>query len=257
MIGVDCSKIRYYEKKGVCRHRREENGYRVFDELDAFRINEFIAINNRGYTIAESVRLLQGESLSHIVSGLEDNAIELEKQCIRLEEQRNYAKETAHVLRMLGEDRNRIWKVTLPTFYIHPASCKGSFDISQGNQEVRKHWLENTPFTRYVGFANIGEEGKHACAMDYGFAVREDHFTQLCYPTDDTVFKFCFGECICFYVEEEASDLFRMQSYPHVESYLQEQQLKVTGEVLLFYFMIPVLEFGEDGGLVVLPVQKK
>lgn len=254
MIGIEVSKIRYYEKKGVIRHQREENGYRIFNEQDAFYINDFIAINSRGYSIAESTQLLKGQPLQEAIDGLVNNASEMEMQIAILEEKKRYALETALLFRLLRENRHGIYRTTLPSYIIHPASDHGDFELTQKNARIRSQWQKLIPYTRYVGFGDSSQILSEKTMVDCGHAVREDHFQALHYPVDETIKEYPLGDCICFYVEAQEDETINVSFNSHVIKYLEEHNLSIVGDFLLFYFMMPIHEFGKDAGMLVLPV---
>ena len=58
MVGLPQSKIRYYEKLGLFREKRTENGYRYYVPEDAFRVNAFRMLLTYGFSVEQSIELL-------------------------------------------------------------------------------------------------------------------------------------------------------------------------------------------------------
>ena len=59
MTGIPPAVIRYYESQGYPFPRREANGYRTFQVEDAYRLNMFRSIHARGFSVGESIALMQ------------------------------------------------------------------------------------------------------------------------------------------------------------------------------------------------------
>lgn len=58
MTGLPPSRVRFYEKAGLFKAEREENGYRVYSRDNAFRANAFRMLLQYGFTIEEAVDMI-------------------------------------------------------------------------------------------------------------------------------------------------------------------------------------------------------
>ena len=62
MVGLSPSKIRFYEKYGLLKVKRDSNGYRYFTHHDAFRVMPS-CFNAYGFTVEQAVRCLTRSKL--------------------------------------------------------------------------------------------------------------------------------------------------------------------------------------------------
>lgn len=83
MFGVTRANIRFYEKEGLLKPERAENGYRDYDNEDVERIKKIILFRKLGISIPEIKKILNKENtLSDIVS---DNLQSLKEQIEQLQ----------------------------------------------------------------------------------------------------------------------------------------------------------------------------
>lgn len=258
MIGLDPSTIRYYEKKGVYRQVRNEKGYRLFNKQDAFLLNNFQAINCRGYSIKESTKLLQGQTIKEAIESLNDNVCEMQKELLFLTEKKKYTEETIDLLQRLQKDPKKVYRCTLGDYCMLPASFDGDFTITQKNSKVREKWQEFMPFTRYIGYGKTIELLKeNPREPDYGQVVKLDDFIRFDYPGDETVETIHLGECICFFCVYDENERIKLEDYPFVKQYLRENQLELQDRFLIFFLMMHLQGVGDDVGMMVIPVKKE
>ncbi|MEA5094854.1 MerR family transcriptional regulator [Sedimentibacter saalensis] len=81
MSGLPQSKVRFYEKNGLLKVRKDINGYRYFTRWDAFRVNAFRVLLQYGFTVEKAISMLdERQSGELFVNSLEDKKEELQKQ---------------------------------------------------------------------------------------------------------------------------------------------------------------------------------
>lgn len=256
MVGVEPSTVRYYEKQGWPSNQRDPNGYRVFSEEDAFRMNMFRSIYSRGFSIREALQMMEFPSRRELIQGLERNSQDMERELLLLEARKQYAEETLQILRLREEGRPMLWRTQLEDHYYLPASILGDFTVTQKNGRTRMAWEENFPFTRFVGVADAKAfaQGEQAL-IDCGEAVSEKDRERFNYPVDKTVRRLSLGDCLCFFNGSDHPDHMDIREHPAVREYLKEHGLRARGELLYFYLMLYIAEDGEDSGIAALPVE--
>lgn len=256
MVGMEPSKVRYYEKKGVYRKERHENGYRIFGEMDAYHLNNFRTLCARGYSIKEAIETLDGVSVNKVIDTLLEKRNRLDMELLLLQERKKYVEETVSLLQAVKDNPTKVWNEMVPVYMIQPASEKGDYSFAQKNAEERIKWQELIPFTKYIGFgetkAFVNNEDQF---VDNGYAVKEEHYQQFQYPEDGTLRQFNMGECICFFARLNEKESVNIKEYPHVLDYVERNGYKLKDNFLCFYFMIPIDELGEDAGVICMPVE--
>lgn len=57
MFGITRDTIKYYEKRGLLRPAREENGYRLFDAFNVEKLKKALDLRNLGFSIEEIIEI--------------------------------------------------------------------------------------------------------------------------------------------------------------------------------------------------------
>lgn len=257
MVGVDPSTVRYYEKHGLRGKKRDENGYRVFDQYDAFQMNAFRSLCARGYSLSEATKRMEPTDSALLRREMEENLADLEQEMLLLEGRRQWARETLRLLTLRAQGGELLWRLELEDFYYLPASVGDDFSITQKNGGVRKGWEEWLGYTRFVGLGDSAAfvRGERPL-LGLGEAVRAGDFERLGYPSDQTVQRLSMGDCLCFPVGQYAAG--RNQKVQDlVRGYLTQNGLEAAGNFLYFYQMLNV--DGDTGidSVVALPVRPR
>lgn len=258
MVGVEPSTVRYYEKHGFPGNRRDENGYRVFDERDAFRMNNFRSIYAQGFSIKEALRMMEEPSRKEVIRGLQENCRDMERELLLLAARKRWAEETLRLMELREEGAPMLWRLELPDFYYLPACVQRDFTITQENWETRNVWEDWLGVTRFVGIV----DGQRFCRgeavlIDLGEAVPAPDLEAYGYPVDRTVRRLPMGDCLCFYSSGRTQPYLSLGNHPEVEEYLKKNALAAGGEILNFFLMLYAQEEGNGASIVVLPVRKK
>lgn len=250
MVGIEPSTVRYYEKQGLIGKARDENGYRKFDKYDAFRMNHFRSIYARGFSIKETIELMENPERARFIEGLRKNSEDMERELRLLEVRKHWAEETVFLLERLERGEPMLWHTTVPDFYYLPASIDGDFSVTQENGGVRGFWEEYLGYTRFVAAGDAAAYLAGENVFDLGEAVSAEHFARLGYPTDGTVKRLEMGECLCFAAE------LRAVCDDTIKDYLREHDLIPTGVLLSFFLMLT--EQTQGGfGVMAMPVRSR
>lgn len=250
MVGIEPSTVRYYEKLGLMGNYRDENGYRKFDEYDAFRMNHFRSIYARGFSIKETIDLMENPQQERLIEGLRKNSLDMEREIRLLEVRKRWAEETVFLLDRLERGEPMLWHTTIPDFYYLPASIDGDFSVTQENGAVRGFWEEYLGYTRFVAAGDAKAYIEGNSVYDLGEAVSAEDFARVGYPADGTVRRLEMGECLCFAAEIGAP------CADAVKDYLDTHGLSAAGSLLCFFLMLTEQKRGGGFGIVALPIRK-
>ena len=172
MTGIPPAVIRYYESQGYPFPRREANGYRTFQVEDAYRLNMFRSIHARGFSVGESIALMQDTPRQELQDRLAENLNAMDLEIERLRQRRNWTEESLRPLELRAREPDAVWEEQLEETLYHPASIQDDYTIAQDNAAVRIAWDERVGMTRYVGICSGGDfaEGRPA-GIDAGAAA--------------------------------------------------------------------------------------
>lgn len=257
MTGIPPAVIRYYETQGYPFPKREVNGYRTFQVEDAYRLNTFRSIHARGFSVGESIALMQDTPRQVLCDRMKENLKAMDLEIERIRQRRNWIAESIHLLELRAREPDAVWEEQIEETLYHPASIQDDYTIAQDNAAVRTAWDERVGMTRYVGICS-GEDfaaGRPA-QIDAGAAATVTNAERFALPLDETVHRLPMGRCICFFTDSKDREYLRMERHPAVRDYLAQHHLKAAGEVLLYYLMLYIKEDGEDLAVACLPVQE-
>lgn len=256
MVGLDPSTVRYYQKHGLPERKRDENGYRVFDHYDAFTMNYFRGLCARGFSINESIQMLEGTSRAELIRRLRENREEMDRELILLSARRLWTEETLRILDRVERGEDLIWRAPVEDLYFLPASVDGDFALAQENGDLRAFWEDLLGCTRTAGAVDAsGFARGERMTINWGETVTAATFTQLGYPADGTVRKLEMGDCLCFYAGRKDPEHIVLEDYPEVQNYLKEHRLRARGTLVLSFLGLNVVEDGQHNGIVALPVK--
>ena len=257
MTGIPPAVIRYYESQGYPFPRREANGYRTFQVEDAYRLNMFRSIHARGFSVGESIALMQDTPRQELQDRLAENLNAMDLEIERLRQRRNWTEESLRLLELRAREPNAVWEEQLEETLYHPASIQDDYTIAQDNAAVRIAWDERVGMTRYVGICS-GEDfaaGRPA-GIDAGAAATITNAERFSLPVDETVRRLPMGRCVCFFAGESDQNYLRLEHHPAVQDYLAQHHLQAAGDILLYYLMLYIKEDGEDLAVACLPVRE-
>ena len=135
MTGIPPAVIRYYESQGYPFPRREANGYRTFQVEDAYRLNMFRSIHARGFSVGESIALMQDTPRQELQDRLAENLNAMDLEIERLRQRRNWTEESLRLLELRAREPDAVWEEQLEETLYHPASIQDDYTIAQDNAE--------------------------------------------------------------------------------------------------------------------------
>lgn len=259
MTGIPPAVIRYYESQGYPFPRREANGYRTFQVEDAYRLNMFRSIHARGFSVGESIVLMQDTPRQELQDRLAENLNAMDLEIERLRQRRNWTEESLRLLELRAREPDAVWEEQLEETLYHPASIQDDYTIAQDNAAVRIAWDERVGMTRYVGICSGGDfaEGRPA-GIDAGAAATITNAERFSLPVDETVRRLPMGRCVCFFTDSRDREYLRLERHPAVRGHLAQHHLQAAGDILLYYLMLYIAEKedGEDLAVACLPVRE-
>lgn len=256
MVGLDPSTVRYYQKHGLPERKRDGNGYRVFDHYDAFMMNYFRGLCARGFSINESIKMIDGTSRAELIQRLRENREEMDRELILLSARRLWTEETLRILERVEKGEDLLWRARVEDLYFLPASVGEDFALAQKNSDLREFWEDWLGCTRTAGTVDAPRFAQgERLTISWGETVTATDFAQLGYPADDTVQKLKMGDCLCFYAGRKEPEHITLADYPEVERYLKEHDLRARGTLVLSFLGLNVVEDGRHTGIAALPVE--
>ena len=65
LYGIGADSLRYYEELGVLRPKRDQNGYRLYNLKDMYKLNIIRDLRILGFSMAQIKEYLDGQHCEH------------------------------------------------------------------------------------------------------------------------------------------------------------------------------------------------
>jgi len=234
MTGMSQSKVRFYEKKGLLRVRKDENGYRYFTPQDAFRVNAFRVLLQYGFTIEKAIQVIdEKQSGEQFIQTLKEhkqgiiNEVELMKGRIAKLEQVIFLLENGY--------ENRIEVTEAEDFLYVYASQGMDFSISNENAEEFARFTDLMPISSNARILKTADllSGKERILPSYVCGLPASKEKLLGDYDKSKVNRMEMGKCIRFYRQKTREESTKIESFTDLVEFVQQNNLKIRGETIL------------------------
>ncbi len=115
LYGIGADSLRYYEELGVLRPKRDQNGYRLYNLKDMYKLNIIRDLRLLGFSMAQIKEYLDGQSIANTLKMLEDEQSLLQQKIDELREKQSIIRRRMASLNAAKNIRPGIFAVkTLP-----------------------------------------------------------------------------------------------------------------------------------------------
>ena len=257
MVGMNKSKVRFYEKKGLFETRRKDNNYRAFSPEDAFRVNAFLVLLQYGFTVDEAIGLMdKKQSGEAFFRRLEGKQKELERQKQELEYRVRRIQKTLAALK--SSENEEFFLAEVEDKYYANASTGLDFSPAVENTNILKgmyaclfasHCCRLIPVEEILsGCEQVNPSYINAIPVsDMGFLEGYETFRLK---------RLTLGRCLIHTRKKTRRESAVGESFQPLREYLEKNRLKPRGEQLLIMPSFLNLDAkGSDIEVLILPVE--
>lgn len=255
MTGISQSKVRFYEKNGLLKVRKDTNNYRYFTRWDAFRVNAFRVLLQYGFTVEQAVKMLDDRQSDEVfINSLEEKREELELQIQLM----NSRKEVLnHVISYIKDDYDNKFEIVEKEDFIYVLASNGTdFRISSENDEVLARFADLLSITSYARIISKNELIYKTPYINpsYTFAIPKSKEVYLGeYDRSKTVLL-KLGKCIRYFRRITRENSQRIESFDPLYDYLEKNNYQISGDILLFPSFLNLDGKGSDIEVIYIPV---
>ncbi|RDB68284.1 MerR family transcriptional regulator [Eggerthella sinensis] len=256
MTGMPASKIRFYEKRGLFRGEREENGYRVFTPEDAFRSNAFRVLLQYGFTIDEAIEMIDAQQGTEAFrASLEEQRTKLQKEADLLR-YRMAKLDSALGLIASGDEPDFTLMDAPDQLYVR-ASRGRDFSISvEHEREITEFYdlLSITSCARIIAKSDLENE-QDTVNPDYINVMPVGEAHRLSHIDPAHVNRLCLGKCIRFRRRVTRAESVRKEAFADLMAYLDDHGYTLRGDIILFPTFLNLDGNGSDVETLFVPVR--
>lgn len=255
MTGLSQSKIRFYEKHGLLNAERQGNGYREFFPEDAFRSNAFRLLLKYGFSVEDSVHMLDEEQGGADFAGsLRRRRAETEREVELL----HYRMQRIdHALHHMESEPNESFELLDCPDYLYVRASRGrDFGVSlKHKKEIAAYYdlLSVTTCARIIEKDDLEGDGA-TTDPSYIIAVTEPDSIELDEAVRASSDRLCMGKCIRYRRTATRSESAQKRSYAPLFDYLNVHGYRLRDNILLIPLFLNLDGKGKDIEILLVPI---
>ncbi len=257
MTGLPPSSIRFYDKHGLFECNRTENGYRSFSPEDAFRSNAFRTLFKYGFGVDEAARIVnEKQGCEEFAESLRSRKGELQREISELQVRIGHIDRALHHLE--DEDVEQCIETDEPDFMYARASYGRDFSAAKDAKLAIAEYYEMlglTYCTRIITKADL-ESDSPVLDPSYVISIREENAHLLSAEARAQSSVVELGHCVYFRREATREESAQRSSYAALYKYLDEHNLAIKGDALLFPLFLNLDGNGRDVEAIYVPVEQ-
>ena len=255
MVGLPQSKIRYYEKLGLFREKRTENGYRYYVPEDAFRVNAFRMLLTYGFSVEQSIELLdQQQSGSAFRQTLLWKKQELEEEAKLLEIRAQRIEGTLAAMERQVDSHFSVEDVE-DIIYVR-ASFGRDFHISSHHADMVARFVQNVAYTSYSRIIRMDDLLGEGETVDpsYISSLPVSQASLLGEIDPEGVGYMTFGKCLVGYRKCTREDSVKKENFLPFLDYIKDHGYQVRNDMLIVPTFLNLDGNGLDVEKLIIPV---
>lgn len=256
MTGLPQSKIRYYEKFGLFRTKRMENGYRWFSPEDAFRVNAFRTLLQYGFSVEQAIQMLdEKQQTQQFDRSLAQKWQELDREK-QLLEHRLRALEGARALLRLGDEPDFLLQQIPDKLYVY-ASHGRDFGVAGQNSKAIACFVEMLSISNYARIIDTSEFESPGQTLDpsYVSAIPASEEWRLGEYDSAQVHRLRLGECLAYHRRVTRAESVQKESFAPMWEYLRRNGLRLREKMMILPGFLNLDGCGTDVETVLAPVE--
>ncbi|MBF7096449.1 MerR family transcriptional regulator [Alkalibacter mobilis] len=256
MTGLAPSKIRFYEKNGLLKVRKDNSGYRYFTAKDAFRVNAFRVLLQYGFTVEMSIEMLdEKQSEVWFVENLKLQTEEIKKEIelctCRLDRLNN-------VINLLeGGSDSKLEIIFMPDFLLVYASDGLDFSISKKNERTLSKFADLLSLTSYARIFKKEEflNQKTKLHPSYAFAIQALKEEYLGDYDKNQVEYLSLGRCVRYLRKTNRKNSEKAHSFEELFDFLEKHNLVIRGDIMLLPTFLNLDDDERDFEILYIPIR--
>lgn len=231
MVGVQFSSLRYYEKIGLLKPKKDEhNKYRQYTHFDAFLLNRFKHYRSIGFSIEDSLDLTSTRDKKYVIKKLNNKEEEIQKEILLLNKQlERIDYDKLNLKRFMHEERSyRIEYLDSKLFL--PASEGLNFKVS--DYHLLSKFVDLLPITSYCSrFKKEAIENEIYYERDFGLAIDQKDLKLLEVNVYEKGELLTLGKCLSFYSNQLSTEQKAQECINRSLVYMNENGYELNGDI--------------------------
>lgn len=256
MVGLPQSKIRFYEKYGLFEVKRSKNGYRYYTPEDAFRVNAFRTLLQYGFTVEQSIEMLEQKQSGDVFS----NSLKAQKDHLNQEiERAKYRLQRLDAaIDLINSEPCSGFQIADSADYLYVHSSYGrDFSVSIENEDLIACFVDLLPISSYARIISPEDFDRPGDTVNPNYItalpVTESHLIPD--PDDSRIHRLNMGKCLFFRRRATRIQSAKKATFEDAFSYIDTHGYQVRGHIVIFPSFLNLDGNGQDIESVLIPVR--
>ena len=256
MVGMPQSKVRYYEKMGLFRGQRHENGYRYYTPEDAFRSNAFRCLLQYGFTVEKAIQMLdEKQSGEEFIRSLETQKVELALQ----EEQIKYRQARLdYIINLIHSEPGERFEVVDAVDQIFVRASNGrDFSVSVENVNELADFVSVQTFANFTRIIKKSDFDNDKDYVDPSYVNMMPSWERyrLPNPNSPRIETIKLGKCLRYQRRKTREESVKKQTFESMFIWLKEHGYRMRGDIVLFLAFLNLDGQGSDWETLLVPIE--
>jgi len=230
ILGISTDLIRYYEKKGVVKPKKDPaNRYRYYDVSDVNLLIDCIWYKKMGFGIEEIGRMSNVESYDDLVVHLKDQSDEISKKIV-------YQEMLLSRMRGLTESiigiKDGVGVCDLRTnreFLYYLNRGNEAFGNSPGLRALNEEWSCHMPFTKRLFYIDAAALSGENDDYRWGYSIGMKYASYFSIVAVPPIMKMTENLCIHGAFASQSKGGFSARRLDFMREYAEENKLRLKG----------------------------
>jgi len=187
-VNITPEGLRYYEKRGIGRAVKKENGYRTYHPQEVVVLRLIRNLTRYGFSLKEAIDSITCEPfhIEEFLAALQEKKVQLRKNIMDSQVILERLEQQIDTVSHINDDKVKVWFERLPAFY-YLEYYTGTYASTKKNLSQLMHkWMELMPIAYPMPFLTQEalEKGDDILASG-GFAIDVEKLPDISYFNDD------------------------------------------------------------------------
>ncbi len=230
ILSISPDLLRYYEKKGVVKPKKDQNNdYRYYEPWDINFLIDCLWFKNFGFGIEQVAHIVSQCGYDEVLGLMDEKQEELEasirRQQLLLRRAKQYNQEVGRAKELLG----KCDIVDSPEIVRYLNRYNFIYDNSRELQALSQQWLQYTPMTHRCFEIELEDLVQHRDNYAWGFSLDMDYVQELKVPVEPPVVHLPSERSLHSVFTSSGKENFTVRHLNYMLDYAREHDLTLVG----------------------------
>lgn len=225
LFNISSELLRYYERFGLIKPRREEKGYRYYNLEHIKLLTGILRFRKMNFTLAETKKLLYEANYDDCLKAYEDAKARTEFEIIK---QQAILENVNYIINMWKNMEDSLYKIRKTTneAVVRVAMVEEEHIVDAQFASAQKQMIDLLPVSFISPLINKDDH-----TIEFGYAIKVKDLNKLNGIMYDEYSIFDGQECLMTMVKTVGSDRLTIDSVAFIFDYLYEHGLKLKSDI--------------------------